>query len=178
MSSPHKKTYLTLTSLILILVIVIAFVASWGYYRKSQVKPAASSSVPAASVRTEETPEEAASTFYTWYTICLNEHFKHPHGTIDQDCPYQNSSHISQKIVSPNLNILCAQNVPAKINVSQANVSGNKAVLTIRTIYDNDQGDISLELTKSDKTWQISQISCPNLNTNNDNTTTQSATLQ
>ena len=110
-------------------------------------------------------PDAAVQTYYNWYYNCETDHFKHPSGSISEDCPY-NKIGLLTSLFNAQLNqkgnsVFCAANTPAKLSYEKAVITGGHATAIVHTHWEASPTDtIKVALTKQNNAWRINDIIC------------------
>ena len=123
-----------------------------------------------ASASTEVPPEAVVQSYYDWYLSYIGDRFSDNFRNPLVDRAYRDSEQLSPAFVEKidalldSFNgagydpFLCAQDIPTRITVQEATVTGDSASTVVNTDFFNHQ--FGVYLLKVDGAWKISDIVC------------------
>jgi hypothetical protein len=75
---------------------------------------------------------------------------------------YQNSSYLSETMKKKSeTTYSCLLSIPKSTNIAEHSVIGNKAVVILQQVFSQEKKLVTFNLIVTDKTWKISNITCP-----------------
>jgi hypothetical protein len=131
--------------------------------------------LPAADASVvDETPEQVVEEFYAWYLdyVAYDEQAGARKNAL-VDGAYRSNEHLTEDFVVQIDDLLasmreenrggydpflCAQDIPEHVNVTDTQVTGDQAQVTVETSFPNHH--FTLQLEDGDAGWQIADIVC------------------
>lgn len=136
-----------------VILVGLGGIFAWKVFSPSKLKP-----LPQEKpISTALTPEQVTENFYRWYIDCQERK--------QEECTWEKSEYVSEQLIKATESvrgydpILCAQDVPKKFTIGNAEIVGDYAVVPVTEEFYEPQ-TLKVELGLINNQWKITNVIC------------------